>query len=182
MRFNPNLTLDSTSYPRSPKFRDLSGSTFGRLSVASFAGMRRGHAYYKCLCACGTNSVVCGISLSAGRTASCGCLHSEQSSKASTTHGQASATTKTAEYRSWVQMKTRCNNPAYIEFEFYGGRGISVCERWASSFETFFSDMGPKPSRSHSLDRYPNNDGNYEAGNCRWATPKQQANNRRKAA
>lgn len=85
--------------------------------------------------------------------------------------------TQPAEYRAWSGMKVRCLNPNFKDWGLYGGRGISVCERWANSFEAFFQDVGPKPSAQHSLDRYPNGDGNYEPGNVRWATPKQQARN-----
>lgn len=75
-------------------------------------------------------------------------------------------------------MKNRCNNSHYGRFKDYGGRGIKVCERWNSSFENFLADMGPRPSNRHTIDRI-NNDGNYEPGNCRWALPKQQGNNRK---
>lgn len=87
------------------------------------------------------------------------------------------ATYKThpAEYRSWSGMRTRCTNQRFVDWRLYGGRGISVCERW-NSFANFFADMGPKPSPKHSLDRI-NSDGNYEPSNCRWATAKEQANN-----
>lgn len=85
----------------------------------------------------------------------------------------------TSEYRAWQTMRLRCTeptNPAYVN---YGGRGIRVCERWLNSVEAFFSDMGPKPSPQHELDRYPDNNGNYEAGNCRWATRSENDRNRR---
>jgi hypothetical protein len=75
-------------------------------------------------------------------------------------------------------MINRCKHSCVNGFEYYGGRGITVCERW-QSFENFLADMGPKPSSRHSIDRYPNNDGNYEPSNCRWATAKQQNDNRR---
>lgn len=81
-----------------------------------------------------------------------------------------------AEYRAWSCMRTRCRNPRFVDWHLYGGRGVVVCDRW-DSFSAFFADMGPKPSPKHSLDRYPNPNGNYEPANCRWATPKEQANN-----
>lgn len=94
--------------------------------------------------------------------------------KGTTKHGCAA---KTPEYNSWLAMKSRCMNPNNVDYKRYGGRGISVCDRWGNSFENFISDMGQKPSKSHSLDRFPNKDGNYEPSNCRWATPKEQARN-----
>lgn len=86
---------------------------------------------------------------------------------------------KTTEWASWQSMKGRCTNKRLKEYRRYGGRGISVCDRWKESFENFLEDMGQKPSPTHSLDRI-NNNGNYEPGNCRWATPKEQSNNTRK--
>lgn len=92
-------------------------------------------------------------------------------------HGQSDAT---KEYIAWKAMKQRCYDPNFKSFDAYGGRGIKVYRHWKNSFIKFFEDVGRAPSALHSLDRYPNNDGNYEPGNVRWATPKQQNNNRRK--
>lgn len=85
--------------------------------------------------------------------------------------------TQPVEYRAWSGMKVRCSNPNFKDWHLYGGRGISVCARWLDSFAAFYGDVGPRPSAAHSLDRHPNGDGNYEPGNVRWATRKQQARN-----
>lgn len=81
------------------------------------------------------------------------------------------------EYRAWGSMKDRCYNHRNKSFHNYGGRGITVCQRWLDSFDAFLEDMGRRPSAKHSLDRWPDKDGHYEAGNCRWALPSQQMNN-----
>lgn len=96
-----------------------------------------------------------------------------------TTHGNTQDKRKTVEYHTWQDMKHRCYNRKNKRYKDYGGRGITVCARWLNSFENFFKDMGPRPSSKYSIDR-KNNDGNYEPGNCRWATDKQQHNNTRR--
>lgn len=121
-----------------------------------------------CKCDCGTVKVICKANLSA--IASCGCYR-KQFMK---THGQY----KSVEYRTYKHMVERCTNESCKMYPHYGGRGISVCERWMT-FENFLADMGVRPSPKHSLDRI-NNDGNYEPGNCRWATGSQQMRNTRR--
>lgn len=91
------------------------------------------------------------------------------------THGM----TNTSEYRSWHHMKGRCLNPKDYDYKNYGGRGIDICQDWVDSFESFYKDMGPKPSRNHSLERIDNSKG-YNKENCKWATRKEQNNNQRK--
>jgi len=158
-----------------PNFIDLVGHVYGRLEVISKKGKtNNGNYLWKCLCECGKTSIVSGGNLRNGHTRSCGCLNSEVASKTHKTHGMR----KTPIYNTWLAMRERCSNVKHIEFKRYGGRGISVCSRWADSFENFLADMGEKPTPKHSIDRRDSN-GNYTPENCRWATIKQQQRNRR---
>lgn len=158
---------------------DRTGKRFGVFTVISRA-KGRGHdngAEWSCLCDCGRRFFLVSRDFYRGKK-SCGCLFKELISAAQTTHGNARPGRVTTEYRSWQKMKRRCDAADDKDFHRYGGRGITICKRWRK-FENFLKDMGRKPSRIHSIDRI-NNDGNYEPGNCRWATPKQQARNRGK--
>lgn len=154
-------------------FIDLTGQRFGRLVVLHLGSRARrgGDPYWLCECTCKTQKEILSKSLLRGLTRSCGCLQKE----AVTTHGMK----KTPEWQAWQRMKLRCYNQNFPSYEYYGGAGILVCDAWLNSFEQFYKSVGPRPSSGHSLDRWPNPFGNYEPGNVRWATAKEQIRNRR---
>lgn len=157
----------------------MTGQRFGRWLVLERGDNGAGRqARWICRCDCGGIRLVRSTHLKSGSTASCGCLQKERISEKKTTHGHAGRGGETAEYRTWQAMKDRCYNPRHKFFKNYGGRGITVCDRWRENFRAFLADMGRKPRPELSLDRI-NNEGNYEPGNCRWATRGQQACNRR---
>ena len=145
------------------------GARFGRLVVVEkYEGSRR-----RCVCDCGKQTLVYAENLNRDRTRSCGCLRDEVVKQKATTHGMS----KTATYRIWRNMLNRCMNPHVPHWHRYGGRGITVAQRWLS-FESFLADMGERPPGC-SIDRYPDNCGHYAPGNCRWASAKQQGRNKR---
>lgn len=165
------------------KFQDLTGQRFGRLTVLKVA---RRHTYpsgqsrlvWRCACSCGNTTEVISSDLRSGHTRSCGCLLQETVKTVNLVHGASRRGHRySREYRSWEAAKRRCFNPNDPKFAAYGGRGITMCERWRDDFEAFLADMGACP-KGYTLDRIDVN-GNYEPGNCRWATPKQQARNTR---
>lgn len=153
--------------------RDLTGARFERLVVVELKGRsNRGTLLWSCRCDCGGQAEAPTNDLVRGHHLSCGCLQRERSAERKLKHGYA----KTLEYRIWGTMISRCDNQEHISYPDYGAKGITVCERWRNSVADFIADMGPRPSRRHSIDRI-NSDGHYEPGNCRWASPKEQSRN-----
>ena len=159
-------------------FQDLTGERFGRLIAIKRLGeeYRENRGRWICICDCGNPTSTKTHSLTSGATKSCGCLGDEvraDNRNKHRTHGLR----KTPEYNIWNLMRNRCLNPNATSYKHYGGRGISLCERWLK-FENFYADMGPRPL-GLTLDRI-NVDGDYEPGNCRWATWIEQCRNKRK--
>ncbi len=159
-----------------PGKHNLIGQRFGRYLVLAEAPNQGSNVRWLCRCDCGNLRMVQAGALREGTSTSCGCYSREAKSKTHTKHG--CGVQRTPEYLAWVNMKARCRRKTHPGYGRYGGRGIKVCERWLTSFNNFLADMGQRPSEQHSLDRI-NNNGDYEPGNCRWATIIEQQNNLR---
>lgn len=159
---------------------DLTGRRFGRLvALRPCQYMKRRQTVWLCLCDCGNEKEVVYMDLKKGDTKSCGCLLRYSQIYGSIKHGYTINGIIRPEYGIWLTMKNRCNNRSVKCFKHYGGRGVKVCDRWMESFDNFISDMGNRPTVKHSLDRFPDNDGDYTILNCRWATKEEQGSNKR---
>lgn len=164
--------------PTHHRFKNLTRLVFGRLTVIGYVGCRYKKSMWLCRCSCGRETICNTSNLTTDWTTSCGCWQQESRSFSNTVHGMSKGARNAAsEYRVWQGMRDRCLNSRSKRFCDYGGRGVTVCERW-DRFENFYADMGPRQTPLHSLDRIDVN-GNYEPSNCRWATDTEQSRNRR---
>ncbi len=159
------------------KYNNLIGKKFGRLTPVEYLGSVGG-SKLRCLCDCSNYRTVRASSLLNGHTKSCGCLQKLAAKTANTTHGHCVGYGTSPEYTAWKNMVKRCTVVTYRRYNDYGGRGVTVCDTWLTSFPQFLKDMGLRPSSKHSLERVENSDG-YSPENCVWALRRQQDRNKR---
>lgn len=166
-------SLELQPFPSNARIADLTGKTFGKLTVLGYSGKRQfskqHHSVWVCRCECGDIRTYLNHNLVRGNSASCGKREHGNYPSAKEPHPLR---------RLWYGMIRRCTDVKLKTYKYYGAKGVKVCDRWMD-FDNFVADMGPRPSLDHSIDRYPDPCGNYEPSNCRWATYKQQGENKR---
>lgn len=164
------------------QFIDETGKRYGRLTILSFSHFEQEgkgrRPFWNCQCDCGKIVKKRSKTMKNGDSLSCGCIRRETTTAKNYVHGSAPRKACSPEYKTWCDIIKRTENQKYIHFKNYGGRGITVCERWRNSYSNFLGDMGQKPSPKHSIERI-NNEGDYEPSNCCWATQKAQCRNKR---
>jgi hypothetical protein len=167
-------TITPQPIPANPKFHNVTGQKFNRLTAIEYVGRdEQGATLWRCRCECGSITIARTSQLKNNGKKSCGCLNTEQIRLTRRTHGHR----HTSVYNIWRNMIQRCKPSSADRFKYYAGRGIRVCKRWRT-FENFLADMDGMPTPQHSIERI-NNDGDYEPSNCRWATATEQGSNKR---
>ncbi len=169
------MAKDAVTKKREPM---KAGHRYGRLVSVEFSHRNKKNSFWKFKCDCGNETITNIHKARSGCAESCGCARNERAAERLRAQNTKHGMTRTTEYNIWRNMLTRCCDPKHHKYHNYGGRGIKVCAEWQKDFLSFYHYIGPRPSFKYTLDRYPDPNGNYEPGNCRWATWQQQSRNK----